>query len=91
MKIILSRKRFDSGSGGYATPIFPDGTMLSLPIPVEKDSTVTTRFQDIQFGMNTFLVSLRDLDQDDTSPLFSNVLDLIDTIYLDMCGKIHSL
>jgi Nucleotide modification associated domain 3 len=33
MQIILSRKGFDEESGGMASPIFPDGTMLSLPIP----------------------------------------------------------
>lgn len=33
MKLILSRKGFDSGTGGCASPIFPDGSMLSLPIP----------------------------------------------------------
>jgi len=33
MKIILSRKGFDSSYGGYASPIFPDGSILSLPIP----------------------------------------------------------
>ena len=33
MKIILSRKGFDSSNGGIPSPIFPDGTMLSLPIP----------------------------------------------------------
>jgi hypothetical protein len=33
MKIILSRKGFDSASGGVPSPIFPDGTMMSLPIP----------------------------------------------------------
>ena len=33
MKLILSRKGFDSGSGGCPSPIFPDGTMFSLPIP----------------------------------------------------------
>ena len=33
MKIILSRKGFDSGSGGVPSPIFPDGLMMSLPIP----------------------------------------------------------
>lgn len=33
MKIILSRKGFDSASGGVPSPVFPDGTMLSLPIP----------------------------------------------------------
>jgi hypothetical protein len=33
MKIILSRKGFDSSYGGVPSPIFPDGTLLSLPIP----------------------------------------------------------
>ena len=33
MKIIISRKGFDSGTGGCPSPIFPDGTMHSLPIP----------------------------------------------------------
>ena len=33
MKIILSRKGFDSSAGGVANPIFPDGRLLSLPIP----------------------------------------------------------
>ncbi len=37
MKIILSRKGFDSSSGGYPSPILPDGTLLSLPIP-DQDS-----------------------------------------------------
>lgn len=34
MKIILSRKGFDSGYGGYPSPILPNGEMLSIPIPV---------------------------------------------------------
>lgn len=34
MKVILSRKGFDSGYGGSPSPVLPDGTMLSLPIPV---------------------------------------------------------
>jgi len=33
MKIIFSRKGFDSGSGGVPSPIFPDTRMVSLPIP----------------------------------------------------------
>lgn len=33
MKIILSRKGFDSGYGKIPSPIMPDGTLLSLPIP----------------------------------------------------------
>jgi hypothetical protein len=35
MKIILSRKGFDSSLGGYPNPILPDGKMVSLPIPSE--------------------------------------------------------
>ena len=33
MKVILSRKGFDSSNGGCPSPIMPDGTLLSLPIP----------------------------------------------------------
>jgi hypothetical protein len=35
MKLILSRKGFDSAAGGAASPIFPDGSMYSLPIAAE--------------------------------------------------------
>lgn len=37
MKIILSRKGFDSSNGGCPSPILPDGTLLSLPIPSKHD------------------------------------------------------
>jgi len=47
MKLILSRKGFDSSAGGVPSPIFPDARMLSLPIP-DKTSVVT--YGDIQFG-----------------------------------------
>jgi hypothetical protein len=40
MKIILSRKGFDSGSGGCPSPIFPDGSLMSLPIP-DKQSKIS--------------------------------------------------
>lgn len=33
MKVIISRKGFDSANGGTASPVMPDGAMLSLPIP----------------------------------------------------------
>ena len=36
LKIILSRKGFDSSAGGVASPVFEDGTMLSLPIPASQ-------------------------------------------------------
>ena len=35
MKVILSRKGFDSSFGGFPSPILPDGRMISLPIPVK--------------------------------------------------------
>lgn len=33
MKVILSRKGFDSSNGGCPSPIMPDGTLISMPIP----------------------------------------------------------
>ena len=37
MKVILSRKGFDSSNGGCPSPIMPDGTLLSMPIPSNDD------------------------------------------------------
>lgn len=37
MKVILSRKGFDSANGGIMSPILEDGTMISLPIPAKKN------------------------------------------------------
>ena len=45
-KLILSRKGFDSGSGGCPSPIFPNGTMFSLPIPSRDEEA----FEDLQHG-----------------------------------------
>ena len=39
MKIILSRKGFDTVNGGCASPYMPDGTLLSLPIPSDDKLT----------------------------------------------------
>ena len=50
MKLILSRKGFDSSSGGVPSPIFPDGRMVSLPIP-DKSSPVT--YGDITYDGNS--------------------------------------
>ena len=44
MKLILSRKGFDSSFGGCPSPIFEDGSFLSLPIPDKKSET---HFSDI--------------------------------------------
>ena len=45
VKIILSRKGVDSSAGGFASPIFPDGKMISVPIP---DKRAQVRYSDIQ-------------------------------------------
>lgn len=42
MKVILSRKGFDSANGKQPNPIMPDGTLLSLPIPSGEDDNVFT-------------------------------------------------
>ena len=46
MKIIFSRKGFDSSSGGKPSPILLDGRMVSLPIP-DKQSSI--RYGDIHW------------------------------------------
>ncbi|MFN2287497.1 MAG: hypothetical protein ABR578_04105, partial [Chromatocurvus sp.] len=47
MKIILSRKGVDSTSGGFASPIFEDGRMVSIPIPQDDSQT---KYGDIQYA-----------------------------------------
>ncbi len=42
MKIVLSRKGFDSVNGGKPSPILPDGTLLSLPIPDHSETSGIT-------------------------------------------------
>jgi uncharacterized protein (DUF433 family) len=44
VRLILSRKGFDSESGGCPSPIFPDGSMFALPIP---DPLSPIRYMDI--------------------------------------------
>ena len=38
MHLIFSRKGFDSQYGGVPSPIFPDGSVVSLPIPSQSDA-----------------------------------------------------
>jgi hypothetical protein len=47
MKIILSRKGFDSASGGCPSPILPDGRLAVLPIP---DPLSSIRYGDISLA-----------------------------------------
>ena len=65
MKIILSRKGFDSSAGRVASPIFPSGEMCSLPIP-EPASTATNqskRYAEISFGNCSLGTVVDDLTQ----------------------------
>lgn len=39
MRVILSRKGFDSSNGGITSPIFEDGSMVSFPIPSDDKDT----------------------------------------------------
>ncbi len=58
MKVVLSRKGFDSGAGGVPSPILPDGKMLSLPIP-DKNSPI--RYEDLTwngFNVGEMVLSL---------------------------------
>lgn len=43
MKVVLSRKGFDASNGGYPSPIFPDGQIMSLPIPGSSPSITIGR------------------------------------------------
>lgn len=47
MRLILSRKGFDSSAGGCPSPIFPDGSLYALPIP---DDHSDIRYGDLHFG-----------------------------------------
>ena len=44
MRLIFSRKGFDTQNGGVPSPILPDGRMCSLPIP---DGSSQIRYSDI--------------------------------------------
>ncbi|MGX8699445.1 MAG: hypothetical protein ACSW8F_05890, partial [bacterium] len=50
MKVILSRKGFDSANGGCPSPILPDGTLLSMPIP----SGDSVRYEALCYGGNVY-------------------------------------
>jgi len=58
MKIILSRKGFDSANGGIVSPIMEDGTLLSFPIP----SNDKDRFDDLVYGDQSYSKILEDLN-----------------------------
>ena len=62
MKLILSRKGFDSQSGGCPSPIFPDGTLYSLPIPDDQsEPTSKIAYKDLWHGDTNVGKMVKDL------------------------------
>lgn len=59
MKVILSRKGFDSQYGGQPSPILPDGTLLSLPIPQADD---TVKFTELYYGQKSYYEIVKELN-----------------------------
>lgn len=59
MKVIISRKGFDSQYGGQPSTIMPDGTLLSLPIPAKNE---IFKFSDIKFEGKTYLQIIKELN-----------------------------
>jgi hypothetical protein len=68
MKIILSRKGVDSNTGGLASPILPDGTLLSLPIP--SDDIIT--YSSINWNKKSYIDIIKELSPKTTLNTFSN-------------------
>jgi len=53
MKIIISRKGFDSTYGGFPSPVFEDGKMISLPIPSNDEQETYISYDDLSpLGVN---------------------------------------
>lgn len=65
MKIILSRKAFDSSAGKVANPILDDGTMIALPIP-DKQSRI--RYDEITVAGQNLGVVASELTNGRTRP-----------------------
>lgn len=61
MKIILSRKGFDSSLGKVPSPIFPSGELCSLPIPESVSNGDSTRYEEIKAGKRSLGSIVNDL------------------------------
>ncbi len=57
MKLILSRKGFDSGYGGMPSSILPDGTLLSMPIPTDDK----VEYKELEYKGQSYLNILKQL------------------------------
>jgi hypothetical protein len=74
MKIILSRKGFDSSYGGVPSPILPDGTLLSIPIPSKRPPL---RYCDLRLeGQHSFGKIVEDLARPNFTRKFGKFVHL---------------
>ena len=64
MKIILSRKGFDTAHGRYPSPII-NGTPLSLPIPDQQD---TIKYSDLTFNNKSYFQIMTELGMHGYNP-----------------------
>ena len=71
MKLILSRKGFDSENGGCPSPVFPDGNMFSLPIPDKKSGIQYSSLQcgGMNLGQLVFDLTCGKTQYDDSAHL----------------------
>jgi len=63
MKIILSRKGFDSSLGKVPSPIFPSGELCSLPIPESMPDSCSARYEEIKVGERSLGTIVNELTQ----------------------------
>lgn len=77
MKFVLSRKGADSQFGGKPSPVLPDGTMLSLPIPEQNTAGVmfdsNRKFEDLALRGFSGLSGYCHLDPDIRKELYKSV------------------
>lgn len=78
MKVILSRKGMDSLAGGMPSPILPDGTLLSLPIP---DNKSNSKYEELYYQGKNLQEIIRqlnpkfDFDENKTCHLDPDIYD----------------
>lgn len=65
-KLVLSRKGFDSVAGGKPSPVFPDGSLFSLPIPTKYHSPY--KYADIVKQKMTGIEALEQVGANKISP-----------------------
>lgn len=82
MRIIFSRKGSDSSLGKTASPIFPDKSFCSLPIPGLSD---LVRLKDIRFNGTTLDNIVRELKSD--SPLLNSNVHFDPDLNQNACDR----